>query len=303
MSVNVFLELVEAKAKIASVWPFFMGLFFSYYVFGQVNWPLAITFFVAMLLFNMAVDAHDNYSDYRGATKEAAEWKQKTNIIGVHHLSVKMIRNLIIVMAGSATILGILLVVETSWPLLIMGIFCFLVGYCYSAGPRPISTTPFGEAFSGLTMGFVITLISVYINTFPVEPLTWALFFKVLLTSGIAVFAIGNIMLANNLCDADEDKTLNRKTIVFYFGKPVMLRVFVFDIVAGYLCLIASVVLGYLPVMSLLVLFSIPIIYRNTKAFMAKQVKKETFKYAVQNSLVMALFCIVWIGLGTILGW
>lgn len=172
-----FLELVEAKAKIASVWPFFMGLFFSYYVFGQVNWPLAITFFVAMLLFNMAVDAHDNYSDYRGATKEAAEWKQKTNIIGVHHLSVKLIRNLIIVMAGSAAILGILLVIETSWPLLIMGLFCFLVGYFYSAGPRPISTTPFGEAFSGLTMGFVITLISVYINTFPVEPLTWPLFF------------------------------------------------------------------------------------------------------------------------------
>lgn len=101
------------------------------------------------------------------------------------------------------------------------------------------------------------------------------LFFKVLLTSGIAVFAIGNIMLANNLCDADEDKTLNRKTIVFYFGKPVMLRVFVFDIVAGYLCLIVSVALGYLPVMSLLVLLSIPIIYRNTKVFMTKQVKKK----------------------------
>ncbi|WP_252904165.1 prenyltransferase [Secundilactobacillus silagei] len=82
-------------------------------------------------------------------------------------------------------------------------------------------------------------------------------------------------MLANNLCDADEDKTLNRKTIVFYFGKPVMLRVFVFDIVAGYLCLIVSVALGYLPVMSLLVLLSIPIIYRNTKVFMTKQVKKR----------------------------
>lgn len=303
MSVKVFLELVEAKAKIASVWPFFMGLFFSYYVFGQVNWPLAITFFVAMLLFNMAVDAHDNYSDYRGATDAASEWKRKTNIIGVHHLSVKLIRNLILLMAGSAAILGILLVIETSWPLLVMGLFCFLVGYCYAAGPRPISSTPFGEASSGLTMGFVITLISVYINTYPVQDLTWSLFWRVLLVSGIAVFAISNIMLANNLCDAEEDRTLNRRTIVYYFGKPVMLKVFVGSIVVGYLCLVVSVLLGYLPVMSLLVLLSVPLIYRNTKAFLVKQVKKKTFKYAVQNALIMALFCIVFIGLGTILGW
>ncbi|MTV81952.1 prenyltransferase [Secundilactobacillus folii] len=303
MSVKVFLELVEAKAKIASVWPFFMGLFFSYYVFGLVNWPLAITFFVAMLLFNMSVDAHDNYSDYRGASDKASEWKRKTNIIGVHHLSLKLIRNLILLMAGSAAILGILLVIETGWSLLIMGIFCFLVGYFYSAGPRPISSTPFGEAASGITMGFVITLISVYINTFPVQTITWRLFLRVLLVSGIAVFAISNIMLANNLCDADEDRTLNRHTIVYYFGKPVMLRVFAGSVVAGYLCLIASVALNLLPVMSLLVLLSIPIIYRNTKAFLAKQVKKETFKFAVQNSLVLALFCIVSIGIGTILNW
>ncbi|KRK97182.1 1,4-dihydroxy-2-naphthoate octaprenyltransferase [Secundilactobacillus odoratitofui DSM 19909 = JCM 15043] len=303
MSVKVFLELVEAKAKIASVWPFFMGLFFAYYVYGQVNWPLAITFFVAMLLFNMSVDAHDNYEDYQGATEAAAEWKQKTNIIGVHNLSLKLIRNLILVMAGSATILGILMVIETGWPLLVMGVFCFLVGYFYAAGPLPISQTPFGEVFSGLTMGFVITLISVYINTFPVEAITWSLFWRVLLASGIAVFAISNIMLANNLCDADEDRTLNRKTIVYYFGKPVMIKVFAFNVVAGYLCLIASVFLNLLPYTSLLVLFSAPIVYRNTRAFMAKQVKKETFKFAVQNALVEALFCIVLIGIGTIFNW
>lgn len=303
MSVKVFLELVEAKAKIASVWPFFMGLFFSWYVFGLVNWPLAVTFFVAMLLFNMAVDAHDNYEDYVGATDEAEEWKKKTNIIGVHQLSVTLIRNLILVMAGSAAVLGILMVIETGWSLLVMGVICFLVGYFYAAGPRPISSTPFGEAASGLTMGFLITLISVYINTYPVQPLTWQLGLKVLLVSGIAVFAISNIMLANNLSDADEDKTLHRKTIVYYFGKPVMLQVFAWSYIAGYLCLIIAVILNYLPVMSLLVLLSAPLVYKNTRAFMAKQVKKETFKFAVKNALILALFCIIWIGIGTILGW
>lgn len=303
MSIRVFLELVEAKAKIASVFPFFMGLYLASYVYGVVNWPLALTFFVAMLLFNMAVDAHDNYSDYRHATKEASAWKQQTNIIGVNQLSMTLVRNLIILLAGSAAVLGLVLVVETGWPLLVMGGFCFAVGYFYAAGPRPISTTPFGEVFSGLTMGFVITLISVYINIQAVFTIGLGGFLRILLASGIAVFAISNIMLANNLCDAEEDKLLNRKTIVYYFGKPAMLRVLSWCYVVGYLCLVLSVLWHSLPYMSLLVLGSMPLVLKNTRRFQAKQVKKETFRYIVKNAIILAVFCIVFIGLGTLLNW
>ncbi|MBT9671820.1 1,4-dihydroxy-2-naphthoate polyprenyltransferase [Secundilactobacillus kimchicus] len=293
MSVSVFLELVEAKAKIASVFPFFMGLFYANTVFHHVNWSLMGLFFVAMLLFNMAVDAHDNYSDYRHATAEADEWKQQTNIIGVHHLSLGLIRWLIILFAGTAALIGIVMVALTGWPLLVMGMFCFAVGYFYAAGPRPISTTPFGEVTSGLTMGFVICLITVYLNLPANQTLTWTVFWQVLLVSGLAVFAISNIMLANNLSDADEDRLLKRKTIVYYVGKPAMLKVFSWSYVLGYGCLIVSVVLHLLPWFSLLVLLSAPIVLKNTRYFLVKQVKKETFKYAVQNALVIALFSII----------
>lgn len=301
MSVPVFLELVEAKAKIASVFPFFMGLFYSSYVLHQVNWPLMVAFFVAMLLFNMAVDAHDNYSDYQNATEEADEWKQQTNIIGVHHLSLNLIRTIILLFAGTAAVIGVVMVIMTGWPLLVMGLFCFAIGYFYAAGPRPISTTPFGEAASGLTMGFVISLITVYLNLAHTGTLSWGVFWQVLLVSGLAVFAISNIMLANNLSDADEDRLLQRKTIVYYLGKPVMLKVFAASYVLGYACLVASVLLHLLPWLSLLTLLSVPIVTRNTQHFLAKQVKKETFKYAVKNALTIALFSIVSGALGTLL--
>lgn len=155
----------------------------------------------------------------------------------------------------------------------------------------------------GITMGFVIMLITVYLNTASSGLFTFELFWQVLLASGIAVFAISDIMLANNLCDADEDQLLNRKTLVYYLGKKGGLRLFVINYVLGYGCLILSVGLHYLPYTSLLVLLSLPLVVKNTRQFLAKQVKKETFKFAVKNAMILAVFCIVCIGVGTIANW
>ena len=67
MTVPVFLELVEMKAKTASVLPFLIGLCFSYYYYGTVHVAYVLMYFVAMFLFNMFVDSWDNYNDYHRA--------------------------------------------------------------------------------------------------------------------------------------------------------------------------------------------------------------------------------------------
>ena len=88
MSLKVFLELVEIKAKTASILPFLIGICFSYYYYNSVHLGLSVVFFIAMLLFNMAVDALDNYNDYHHAV-DKLEYKRKTNIIGREGLSPK----------------------------------------------------------------------------------------------------------------------------------------------------------------------------------------------------------------------
>ena len=50
MSVKVFLELVEIKAKTASVLPFILGLFLAAYHYHTVQPMLALLFFIAMFL-------------------------------------------------------------------------------------------------------------------------------------------------------------------------------------------------------------------------------------------------------------
>jgi 1,4-dihydroxy-2-naphthoate octaprenyltransferase len=302
MTVSTFLELVEIKAKIASVWPFLLGVIFVQANYQHVNWGVTALFFVAMLLFNMAVDINDNYQDYTKAGNQAAEWKKHTNIIGVHHLAVNRIFALMASMAVVAGSIGLYLVWVTGWPLLVMGVFCFLVGYLYAGGPRPLSGTPTGEFFAGFTMGYMIMLITVYLNLYQTSAFTWPLMGRVLLASGIAVMAIATLLLANNICDAAEDLSLNRKTIVYYLGKQGALWLFASFYVIGYLSLIVSVMLGDLPKWSLLALISVPLIVRNVRGLFRVQVKKETFILAVRSLGILALVTVISELLGLWLG-
>ena len=61
MTIPVFLELVEIKAKTASILPFLIGICFSDYYYGNIHPWLVFLFFISMLLFNMFVDIWDNY--------------------------------------------------------------------------------------------------------------------------------------------------------------------------------------------------------------------------------------------------
>ena len=302
MTLGIFLELVEIKAKIASIWPFLLGMIFVQANYQHVNWGVTALFFIAMLLFNMAVDINDNYQDYTKAGNQAAEWKKHTNIIGVHQLSVRRIFMLMAGLAVVAGVIGLYLVWKTGWPLLLMGVFCFLVGYAYAGGPRPLSGTPTGEFFAGFTMGYMIMLITVYLNLYNTQYFSWMLMGRVLLASGIAIMAIAALLLANNICDAQEDLALNRKTIVYYLGVRGALWLFAGFYVVGYLSLIASVWLGDLPAWSLLALISVPLVVKNIRGLFRVQVKKETFILAVRSLAILALTTTLAEGLGLWLG-
>lgn len=299
MTLPVFLELVEIKAKTASVFPFLLGTFYALYHYHQLHLGYLILFFIAMLVFNMAVDANDNYQDYRRAThNQALNFREKTNIIGVHHLNPSHIGWMIFWMIVGSAGLGIFIASQTGWPVLWVGLFCYAVGFFYAGGPRPISTTPFGEFFSGITMGFMIFLLSVYLNTYDVVQFNGAFVGPIFVASGLSVCAIANLMLANNICDEKEDLSLKRHTILYYIGHQRALKLFVALYVIGFAMLIGAVALGYLPKLMLLTLFTIIPVWQNTQQFLAKQIKKETFPLAIKNLFLITLAQVIFFGLG-----
>ncbi|MBO0475712.1 prenyltransferase [Vagococcus sp. DIV0080] len=282
MTFKIFAELVELKAKTASIFPFLMGFLFSWYHYQQIYLGNMLLFFISMVLFNMAVDIMDNYMDYHNAT-DVHDYKHETNIIGREQLSLSLVRNMMWTFIIVSALMGIYLASQTSWVILFLGMFSYAMGIFYSAGPKPLSSLPVGEVTSGVTMGIIIPLICVYLNIYDLTAFNWSLVGQVTLMSLPAAFSIANLMLANNTCDVEEDILNNRHTLVSYIGKKRAVTLFQVLVILTFVSATLGVILQIVPLTVLLLWGIFPKIWQNTKAYSKEQIKTKTFPLAIKN--------------------
>lgn len=282
MTFKIFAELVELKAKTASIFPFLMGFLYSWYHYNQIYWGNMLIFFISMVLFNMAVDIMDNYMDYHNAT-DVHDYKHETNIIGRENLSLSLVRNMMWAFIIISALMGIYLASQTSWVILWLGMFSYAMGIFYSAGPKPLSSLPVGEVTSGVTMGIIIPLICVYLNIYDIVPFDWHLIGSVTMMSLPAAFSIANLMLANNTCDVEEDILNNRHTLVSYIGKKKAVKLFQVLVIATFVAATVSAIFKIVPLTLLLLWIIFPKIWQNTKAYSKEQIKLKTFPLAIKN--------------------
>ncbi|MBO0428429.1 prenyltransferase [Vagococcus fluvialis] len=289
MTLKIFAELVELKAKTASIFPFLMGFLYSWYHYNQIYWGNMLIFFISMVLFNMAVDIMDNYMDYHNAT-DVHDYKHETNIIGRENLSLSLVRNMMWGFIIVSALMGIYLASQTSWVILWLGMFSYAMGIFYSAGPKPLSSLPVGEVTSGLTMGVVIPLICVYLNIYDIVSFDWHLIGSVTMMSLPAAFSIANLMLANNTCDVEEDILNNRHTLVSYIGNKKAVTLFQILVIATFVAATISVIFKIVPLTLLLLWAIFPKVWQNTKAYSKEQIKTKTFPLAIKNlAMVVAV--------------
>lgn len=299
MTLKVFLKLVEIQTKIASLFPFLLGILFAQFYFGTINIGNTLLFFLAMLLFDLTTTAINNLMDYQKA--KDVSYKENTNIIGQERIAEKTVIQLIVTMLTFASLLGLWLVFRTNILLLFLGGACFIVGIFYTFGPLPISRMPLGEALSGVVMGFGIFFIAVYVNVAPTTLIdlsfhgtTFLLegnvltILKIFLVSLPTVFLIANIMLANNTCDLEQDISNHRFTLPFYIGKSNAVLLFNLLMYASYVMVVLAVIFHLLHPILLGVLITLIPIQKNLQQFNQRQVKEETFSVAIKN---ISLFC------------
>ncbi|MDR0898839.1 MAG: prenyltransferase, partial [Lactobacillaceae bacterium] len=268
------IDLMEPRAGIAAVLPLVLGILFAKYNYGVISWTHSLIFGVVAILMQLTVNTWNNISDYR---KNDGKWSEESvnNSIQDGKSSERRAWILLAIELVVVVLGGLFLVVRSAigpW-ILDLGLIAAVIGYLYSGRKFALSWTPFGELFSGVTMGFIIFLAAVLVN---VNQITPKLFWSVALTSVIAITAIANIMLANNLSDYEEDKRMNRHTLVYYAGVKNSLIIFAALYVTGYATNAFAILLGYLPWTAVLVYLSIPVVVTNVMAFFKLQSKKDT---------------------------
>jgi 1,4-dihydroxy-2-naphthoate octaprenyltransferase len=149
-------------------------------------------------------------------------------------------------------------------------------------------------------MGFVITFVAAYIHSGDGQlaglfiesgllsiqvNLIEVLF--ILLISIPTVLGIANIMLANNICDLEDDIANKRYTLPHFIGKTNALRLFRYMYYASYLELPILLYLKVPPILLLIILLTLIPVHRNIGQFVANSSKATTFGLAVKNFIII----------------
>lgn len=305
MNLKAYISYVELPTKIASIIPFIMGVVYSLYKYGSVNITNLIIMFISMITFDMATTAINNYCDYKNELKHFKEDYKGRNPMFVHGISQKIGLYTIGILLFIAIVLGIILTIRTNLLVLLIGAVCFFVGIFYTFGPIPISRMPLGEVFSGGFMGLLIPFLTIYMNIYNGnyfgiyinKTILTASFdlleaFSIFIITIPLVGGIANIMLANNICDLDDDIKVGRFTLPYYIGKTASIKLFKYIYYIGYITTVLSVIIGILPKTSLLSILSLFIVQKNIKVFEGKQVKSETFIISVKNFTILGIIYI-----------
>ena len=309
-----FLSLVEIRTKAASVIPFLIGTLFAWYRHGSLNPLPLVLFFMSLLCFDMFTTGLNNRQDHRRARKREGFNFDTHNAISHYGLTPRQVDVTLSVLLLTAIGAGLLLVLATDWVVLLVGMLAFGIGFLYSAGPLPLSRTPLGEAASGLAMGFVIPFLAWWIHAphgalFSLDvssaqltlTLAWRLLLDLLLVCVPPVCCIANIMLANNLCDMDDDLANHRYTLPVIAGRVWGMRLFHLLYLAAFGAVPLAVLTGAVPWPCLLVLAAAPKVLANLSAFRKQQTKKDTFGLSVINFLVICLPFALLTGIGKLL--
>lgn len=281
-----FLNYIEIKTKITSLFAFTMTIAYIIYINKPINWELTLVFFASMFIFDLATTAINNYIDTK-TNHQTLDFKRN------------IARTIIFVLLGISTALGLYLAYRTDLIILIIGSVCFICGILYTFGPVPISRQPLGEILSGVFYGLFIPFILLYINlpkgTFVLLDFNFKTIsldinvmpmIIVVLLSIVPVCTTANIMLANNICDLEKDIAVKRFTLPYYLGKSAI-YLFAGIYYLAYMGIILLVAFKVLHPICLIALLTIFVVQKNINQFIKVQDKATTFMCSIKNYIII----------------
>lgn len=110
-----------------------------------------------------------------------------------------------------AMALGIPLVLEGGWPIVVVGLVSLAMGYAYTGGPYPLAYLGLGDLFVVLFFGVVAVGGVFFLHTkmYPAPAMV----------AGLQIGLLATVLIAiNNLRDLDQDRLVDKRTLAVRLG-------------------------------------------------------------------------------------
>ncbi len=158
---------------------------------------------VATNLFNDAIDS-----------KKGTDTRERlgpTRVTSAGLLSERQVMGAACGFALAAVALGVPIILQGGWPILVLGVLSLAFAYGYTGGPLPLAYNGLGEVFVILFFGLAAVVGLSFVILGRVESDAWILGLQM----GILA---ANLISVNNLRDVNEDRKNNKRTLAVLWG-------------------------------------------------------------------------------------
>jgi len=223
---KIWVLACRPKTLPAAVAPVIVGTAIAFKA-DKLNIIAAIIALICSLLIQIGTNfVNDLYDFLKGTDDENRVGP--TRALAAGWISPVQMKMAIYLTFGITFLLGLVLVYNADWVVLLIGVLSILAGYLYTAGPFPLAYNGLGDIFVFVFFGIVAT-----VGTFYVQAIEFS-FFAFLASIPIGLL-ITNILVVNNYRDADEDKKKSKHTLTVLFGKPFTRYQYLSSLVISYL--------------------------------------------------------------------
>lgn len=274
---NKWIVGARVKTLPAAVAPVLIGTSYA----EKINWSNAFLALVVSLFLQIAVNFANDYSDGVRGTD--------THRIGPVRLVASGLASADSVKVASfisfliAAIAGIVLAVNISPWLLIVGAVSIWAAWGYTGGKKPYGYFGFGELSVFIFFGLVATVGSYYIQT---EQFKWQIF---LLAMPVGTLSCA-ILVINNLRDLPQDMLVGKRTMAVRIGEKNTRVFFMFLLVIAQLTALAATGISAL---ALLTLVCAPITYRVGKQVLNGAIGAELIEVLSRTAKLQLLMAIL----------
>lgn len=177
----------------------------------EVLWWVSICALLSAVFIQIGTNLVNDAIDFaKGADTEERIGPQRVTQSGLLKSKTVMIGGF--VCFAIAASLGVPLVIQGGWPIVVIGLVSLFLGYAYTGGPFPLAYKGLGDLFVILFFGLIAVGGTYYLHTGTVS--------LGALVAGLQVGCLATVLIAvNNLRDAPQDARVGKKTLAVRFGE------------------------------------------------------------------------------------
>ena len=202
---NKWIIGARVKTLPAAISPVLVGTALA----DDVNWVNALLALLVSLSLQISVNFANDFSDgIRGTDTNRVG---PIRLVGSGLASAKSVKQAMFISFGIAAISGLLLALQTSYWLILVGAISILAAWGYTGGKKPYGYLGFGEISVFIFFGLVATVGSYYVQSNQISARA------VLLSIPVGALACA-ILVMNNLRDLPLDKQAGKRTFAVRIG-------------------------------------------------------------------------------------